>query len=80
MLQVNFITVYIIHKIPVLLKITRISKHFLRSIMDFHFFTIIINFFSKHTMMESSGLEEYKNIEKNIKDVRNIFSLKKKTT
>ena len=31
--------------------------------------------------MESSGLEEYKNIEKNvIKDVRNIFSLKKKTT
>ena len=35
MLQVNFITICIIHKILVLLKITRILKPFLRSITDF---------------------------------------------
>ena len=33
MLQLSFIMIYIIHKISVLLKITRILKHFLRSII-----------------------------------------------
>ena len=36
MLQVNFIMIYIIHKISVLFKITRILKRFLRSIVDFY--------------------------------------------
>ena len=45
MLQVNFIMIAIIHKISVLLKITRILKHFLKSITDFYFFDIfILNF------------------------------------
>ena len=35
MLQVNFIMIYIIHEISVLLKATRILKDFLRTIMDF---------------------------------------------
>ena len=73
MLQFNFIIVYIIHKILVLLKITRILKHFLRTMIDFHFFKKIINFFSQHIMMESSSLEE----ENIIKDVRNPFRLNK---
>ena len=37
MLQVNFIVIYIIHEMLVLLKITRILKRFLRSIIDFYF-------------------------------------------
>ena len=37
MLQVNFIMIYIIHKIFLLLKITRILKHFLSNIIDFYF-------------------------------------------
>ena len=36
-LLVNFIMINIIHKILVLLKITRILKRFLRSVIDFHF-------------------------------------------
>ena len=35
MLQVNFIMIYIILEISVLLEITRILKQFLRSIIDF---------------------------------------------
>ena len=35
MLQINFIMISIIHKILVLLKITRILKRVLRSIIDF---------------------------------------------
>ena len=42
MLQVNFVMIFIIHKILVLRKITRILKHF----------------FSPHIMMESPSLEE----------------------
>ena len=61
MLQVNFIMIWIIHKILVLLKITRILKHFLRNIIDFHFFFFLI--FSHHKMMESLRLEE-ENIKK----------------
>ena len=77
MLHVNIIMIFIIHKILVLLKITIFLKHFLRSIIDFYFFKKN-DFFSQHIMMKSSGLEEYKNIEENIiKDVRNVFSLKK---
>ena len=34
----QFIMICIIHKIPVLLKITRISKRFIRNIIDFFFF------------------------------------------
>ena len=36
MLQVNFIIIYIIHEVLVLLKITRIFKHFLRIIIEFY--------------------------------------------
>ena len=36
--QVSFIMIYIIHKISVLLKITRILKRFLRDIIDFYIF------------------------------------------
>ena len=58
-LQVNFIKIYIIHKIFVLLKITRILKLFLKG---FYFFS-----------QQSSSFEE----ENIIKDVRNLFRLKK---
>ena len=37
MLQVNLIIIYIIHKLSVLLKITRILKCFLRTIRDIYF-------------------------------------------
>ena len=63
MLQVNFIMNGIIHKISVLLKITRSSKCFLRSITDFHFLKKII-IFLRHITMECSSPEEDKNIEK----------------
>ena len=36
-IKVNFIMICLIHKILVLLKITRILKHFLRSIIEFYF-------------------------------------------
>ena len=74
MLQVNFI---MINKISALLKMTRILKHFLRSIIDFYILKHL--FFSQHIMMESSSLEE----ENIIKDIRNLFrfeKLKKETT
>ena len=74
MLQVNFI---MINKISALLRMTRILKHFLRSIIDFYILKHL--FFSQHIMMESSSLEE----ENIIKDIRNLFrfeKLKKETT
>ena len=66
MLQVNFLMIYTIHKISVLLKITRILKRFLRIIIDLFFFKkTLIKFFhnimskSGHNIMiESSRLEE----------------------
>ena len=58
---------YMNYKILVLLKITRILKNFLRSIIDFYFFFFIF-FFSEHIMMELW----FKNI---IKYVRNLFRL-----
>ena len=47
--ELNFIMIYIIHKISVLLKINKILKRFLRSIIDFHSFKDIINFFTTHS-------------------------------
>ena len=47
MLQVNYIMIYIIHKISVLYKITRVLKRLLRNITDFYFFKQII-FFATH--------------------------------
>ena len=44
MFKVNFTMISIIHKMLVLLKITRILKDFLKSIIDFYFFKI--NFFT----------------------------------
>ena len=73
MLQVIFIMTYIIHKISILLKATRILKHFLRNIIAFYLKYIYIFkkpnhfFFSEHIMMKSSWLEEEdKNIEENV--------------
>ena len=67
MLQVNFIMIYRIHKILVLLKIIRVLKQFFRKTI-----------FSQNIMIKSSKLKEYKNIEENIiKYVRNLFRLKK---
>ena len=64
MLQVDSIIIYIIYEISVLLKITRILKDFLRSIIDFFFFWKKKN--SQHIMMKFSWLEEEdKNIEEN---------------
>ena len=48
LLHVNFIMIYIIHKISVLLKITRILKYFLRSKIDFYFLKKKINFFTRY--------------------------------
>ena len=56
MLQVNFSMIYIIHKILVLLKITRILKRFLRSIIDFFLKKKLI-FFTTYND-EISGLKK----------------------
>ena len=54
MLQVNFLMIYTIHKISVLLKITRILKRFLKIIIDLFFFKkTLIKFF--HNIMIKSG-------------------------
>ena len=47
MLEVNFLMICIIHKFIVLLKITRILKYFLRTIIDFYFLKNN-NFFFKY--------------------------------
>ena len=39
MLEVNFIVISIIHEISVLIKISRILKYFLRSVVEFYFFS-----------------------------------------
>ena len=70
MLQVNFIMIYIIHKISELLKITRILKRFLRTFIlekkEFIFFT-------RHTDEKFKAWKD-KNIEENtIKDKINLF-------
>ena len=70
MLQVNFIMIYIIHKISELLKITRILKCFLRTFIlekkEFIFFT-------RYTDEKFKDWKD-KNIEENIiKDKINLF-------
>ena len=73
MLQVNFIMIYIILEISVLLEITRILKQFLRSIIDFLKKVI---FFLTHN---DKKLQGSKKIKKGsiVKSVRNLFRLKK---
>ena len=71
----------IIHKILVLLKMTRILKQFLRSIKNTYFFYKKVIFFSQQIMMESPGLGKENIIayirDWKIKDIINIFRLKK---
>ena len=59
MLQVNSIMIYVIQKLLVLLKITRVLTQFLRSIIDLKNMYI----FSQHVIMESSRFAEDKNVE-----------------
>ena len=73
----TFVMNYIVHKIIVLLKNRLI---YLKDNFGFFFkeygrlfFFFWNNFFSRHIMMESLGLEE----EKVIKDITNLFRLKK---
>ena len=63
MLQVNFIMIYIILEISVLLKITRIKKN--------HFF------FSQHIMMGNSRSKE-ENIIKDVRNLFRLEKLKEK--
>ena len=46
MLQVSFIKIYMIHKISVLLTISRILKRFLRGIIDFYFLKIFFTIYN----------------------------------
>ena len=72
MLQVNFIIIHIIHKILVLLKITRIFKRFWRIITDFR---ILENKYFFHNI---KLFEEYKSIKESIsKNVKSLFRQKK---
>ena len=73
MSKVYFIMISIIHKILMLLKITRSPKQFFRSIIDFHVLKNNYSFFSQHIMMENPWPEE----ENIIKDVRNLIRLEK---
>ena len=77
MLQVNFIMTDIIRKILVLLKITIILKHFLRSIIDSYFLKNNY-FFTKYNDGKSKAWKRTIN-----EDVRNLYrleKLKKETT
>ena len=67
MLKVNFIIIYVIHKISVLLKTLLQSYDILKILLKRNFF------FLQHIMMESSRLEE----ENIIKDIRNLIRLEK---
>ena len=72
MFQVNFIIIHIIHKILVLLKITRILKRFWRITTDFR---ILEN---KYFFHNTKWFEEYKNIKENMsKNVKSLFRQKK---
>ena len=74
LLNFNFIMIYIIHKVLVLLKNhmnylkDSISKCFVKSIIDFYFFTKRIYFFAQH--MIGNPRREKENM---IKDKRNLF-------
>ena len=61
MLQVNFIMIYIIHEILVLLKIIqiiRISNVFSKSVIDFYLYKKDTYFLLQHLMMKSLRLEK----------------------
>ena len=61
MLQVNFIMIYIIHEILVLLKIIqiiRISNVFSKSVIDFYLYKKDNYFLLQHIMMKSLRLEK----------------------
>ena len=61
MLQINFIMIRIIHQILVLVKINRILKHFLRSIIDFlKVFKKIIFFFHNILSWKIQGFKKKK--------------------
>ena len=70
--------IYIMHKVLVLTKNHinylkyNIFKFFLKSKIDFYFF-LKNNFFHNYIMMKNPRFEE----EKIIKDIRNLFRLKK---
>ena len=73
-LNFNFVMIYIIHKILVLLSYH--LNYFKDSIFECFFkeYNRLLFFFnSRHIMMESVGFEE----ENMIKDIRNLFRLKK---
>ena len=74
----------IIHKISVLLKITRILKHFLKSITDFYFFDIfvlnfnfLILFFTIYNDEKFKASKDENVEEKIIQDVWNLFRFRK---
>ena len=80
MLQANFIMICIIHKILVLLKTIRISKHFLRSIIDFfqkenNCFVFFCCFFFKTFDEKFKKLKKNKQMVPQLK-IRNLFRLK----
>ena len=61
MLQVNFIMIYIIHEILVLLKIIQIiciSNVFSKSVIDFYLYKKDNYFLLQHIMMKSLRLEK----------------------
>ena len=68
-MQINFVMICIIHKISVLLKITRILK---TPFKDFYL-KIIIIFFLQHITIDSPRFEA----DNVIKDVKIIFRLEK---
>ena len=72
----NFFMVYLINKISVLLK-DSLSKRFFKEYSRLLLF--VKKLFSEHLMMKSSRLEKDKKIRyKIMKDIRNLFRLKKK--
>ena len=60
MLQVNFIMIWIIHKILKLIKITIILKRFLRSVTDFY--SLKNNYFFQNLMIKEE--ENMKKLKK----------------
>ena len=72
----NFFMVYLINKISVLLK-DSLSKRFFKEYSRLLLF--VKKLFSEHLMMKSSRLEKDKKVRyKIMKDIRNLFRLKKK--
>ena len=91
MLKVNFVMTWIIYKVLMLLKITRILKCFLRSIIDLYFLKKN-SFFLQHIMKKYPRPEEEniikddlfrleklkkERIDTTIKDIRNLSRLER---